>query len=460
MTPERVPSLRGLLLRRLWLPLLLLMVASAIASYALARHYAEKVYDRWLWDSAMSLATLVHHDDAGRAHLEIAPPTLRMFEWDTIDRIHGTVESAGGTLFGSVEIPPPTRVDADEDARVFYDAVVDGERARIVQVAVARGDAAQEAVTVRVAETLRKREALAGQLLVSSIPLQLLVLVIAGALVWSGVGAGVRAANRAARRLAEHDASRLVPVDVLGDSPRELWPLAHALNDLVARLAAAQDAQQRFVANAAHQLRTPLAALQVQLERSMREPEGHARDAALAHVLDGVTRLRHVTHQILMLNRSEASAEVALEMREVDLAAIARDVLDDYTDAALARDVDLGYEGPEHARLPRGEPQLLRELVTNLVDNALRYGRRGGVVTLRVGDAPHVVVIDDDGPGIPEAEREQVFERFWRRDGAPGDGCGLGLAIAREIAARHHAGITISTAPGGGARVGVHFAGT
>jgi two-component system sensor histidine kinase TctE len=465
---ERPSSLRRLLLLRLWLPLLLLILAGAIASYIVARHYAEQVYDRWLWDSAMSLATLLQYSE-GRAQIDIPPATVRMFEWDTVDRIYSAVDShRGGHLFGDTSIPPAPTASTDERQPVFYDGTISGEDVRIVEIVVAQPQGSSDAVSVRVAETRRKRATLANQLLLASIPLQAIVLVLAGLLIWLGVGAGVRAANRAARRLAAHDANRFEPIDVLADSPRELWPLAHALNDLLQRLAEAQQAQQRFVANAAHQLRTPLAALQVQLERTLRETDPILQRDALGHVRDGLSRLRHLAHQILMLNRSEASPDGALVMHDVDLAALARATLENYSDRAIAEGTDLGYDGPESGAFVHGESQLLRELIGNLIDNALRYGRSRGVVTLSVsidaGQDAHgaagssiVLLVDDDGPGIPEQDRGRVLERFYRRPGSAGDGCGLGLAIASEIAGRHEASLKIDRSPTHGARVSVRF---
>lgn len=446
---ERPDSLRALLLRRLWLPLLLVMALGAVGSFALARHYAEEVHDRWLWDSAMSLQQALPADGPA-AGWTPAPALLRMLEWDSVDRIYIDVrDGAGARVFGTAALPAPAAGGHLE--RRYYDAVVDGRSVRVVQVQLEAGGP-----SIRVAETRQKRQRLERKLLLSSIPLQAALFLLAGLLVRFGIGAAVRAANQAAHRLSEQGPTGLRGRLDPRDTPRELLPAVDAFNALIDHLAQAQQAQQRFVANAAHQLRTPLAALQVQLESALREAEGPARQDALQRVGQGLARLGHVTHQILMLNRSESSPDDALPMARLDLAALCRQALERHADDAIARGVDLGYDGPDAGVWVDGDPQLLRELVANLVDNALRYGRPAGVVTLSLATAPVVLCVDDDGPGIPEDERPRVVERFYRRahDGA---GCGLGLPIVREIAARHGAGFVLAASPSGGVRALVRF---
>lgn len=453
MRAERPHSLRRLLLWRLWLPLLALILLAAVASYGLARHYADTVYDRWLWDSAMSLSTLLEPDRGG-VGIRMDPAIERMFTWDTADTIFSEVVTASGRrLSGNARIPAAPETDTSPQ---YYDALIEGRPVRVVQVSVP-AEQASEAVRVRVAETLKKRELMARQLLLSSIPLQALVLLAAGGLIWIGVGAGARAANRAAQRLADDDALRRTPAEALASSPLELRPMVHALNDLMSRLSEAQEVQQRFVANAAHQLRTPLAALQVQLDMALREPDPNALRASLEGILGGLTRLHRLTHQILMLNRSEASPDGMLSMRRMDLVEVARESLERQAEAAIAREIDLGYDGPDGSAWVHGDAQLLRELIGNLLDNAIRYGAARGVVTLRIDAARRELCIDDDGLGIPFDERGRVLERFYRLPGSDGNGCGLGLAIVREIASRHGAALALEDAPEGGLRVRIRF---
>ncbi|PTA72900.1 MULTISPECIES: sensor histidine kinase [unclassified Stenotrophomonas] len=455
---ERVHSLRGLLLRRLWLPLLVLMLCSAVGSFALARFYAGQVYDRWLLDSAMSLSELVKVQD-DRVPIEITPAVSRMFTWDTADEVHGeVVDATGGRLYGDLpEALPRPALAADGSDAVYYDARLRGQAVRMVEVVVSAGPGHE--IRLRVAETLRKRHRLERKLLMTSVPFQAAILALAAWLAWSGTGAAARHANQVARRLASPRPDPLAPLDPAQEAPRELWPAVEAYNALLQRLDAMQDAQRRFVSNAAHQLRTPLAAMQVELESSLRQHDPQAQQLALSGTLAGLARLQHLVNQLLMLSRSEDSHGSVLSLHPVDLAALARGVVERYADRALATGVDLGYDGPDEGVPVQGDPQLLREALGNLLDNALRYGAVRGVITLGVQrDADGVQVwVDDNGPGIAEAERGRVTERFYRSS-SEGDGCGLGLAIVAEIAQRHGAALAISTAPIGGARVSLRFA--
>ncbi|WP_329771952.1 sensor histidine kinase [Stenotrophomonas maltophilia] len=455
---ERVHSLRGLLLRRLWLPLLVLLLCSAVGSFALARFYAGQVYDRWLLDSAMSLSELVTVQD-GRASIEITPAVSRMFSWDTADEVHGeVVDSAGARLYGDLPeaLPRPAIASGNDDEAVYYDARVRGQPVRMVEVVVSAGPGHD--IRLRVAETLRKRHRLERKLLLTSVPFQAAILTLVAWLAWSGTGAAARHANLVARKLASPRPDPLAPLDPAQEAPRELWPAVEAYNALLQRLDAMQDAQRRFVSNAAHQLRTPLAAMQVELESSLRQHDPQAQQLALSGTLAGLARLQHLVNQLLMLSRSEDPHGSALPLQPVDLAALARGVVERYADRALAAGVDLGYEGPDDGVQVQGDPQLLREALGNLLDNALRYGAVPGVITLGVRQETEGVQawVDDDGAGIAEAERTRVTERFYRAS-SEGDGCGLGLAIVAEIAQRHGAMLKIETAPLGGARVGVRF---
>ncbi|WP_329751026.1 sensor histidine kinase [Stenotrophomonas maltophilia] len=455
---ERVHSLRGLLLRRLWLPLLVLLLCSAVGSFALARFYAGQVYDRWLLDSAMSLSELVTVQD-GRASIEITPAVSRMFSWDTADEVHGeVVDAEGGRLYGDLPeaLPRPAIAAGNDDDAIYYDARVRGQAVRMVEVVVSAGPGHD--IRLRVAETLRKRHRLERKLLLTSVPFQAAILALAAWLAWSGTGAAARHANLVARKLASPRPDPLAPLDPAQEAPRELWPAVEAYNALLQRLDAMQDAQRRFVSNAAHQLRTPLAAMQVELESSLRQHDPQAQQLALSGTLAGLARLQHLVNQLLMLSRSEDPHGSALPLQPVDLAALARGVVERYADRALAAGVDLGYEGPDDGVQVQGDPQLLREALGNLLDNALRYGAVPGVITLGVRQEAEGVQawVDDDGAGIAEAERTRVTERFYRAS-SEGDGCGLGLAIVAEIAQRHGAMLKFETAPLGGARVGVRF---
>ena len=453
---ERVHSLRGLLLRRLWLPLLVLLLCSAVGSFALARYFAGQVYDRWLLDSAMSLSELVKDQD-GRAVMDVTPAMSRMFTWDTVDEVHGeVVDAAGARLYGDLPEALPRPAQAADDEATYYDARLHGQPVRMVDVVVPV--AGGHDVRLRVAETLRKRHRLERKLLMTSVPFQAAILALAAWLAWSGTGAAARHANQVARRLASPRPDPLAPLDPAQEAPRELWPAVEAYNALLQRLDAMQAAQRRFVSNAAHQLRTPLAAMQVELESSLRQRDPQAQQLALSGTLAGLSRLQHLVNQLLLLSRSEDAQGSALPLQTLDVAVLARGVVERYADRALAAGVDLGYEGPDDGVPVEGDAPLLREALGNLLDNALRYGAEQGVITLAVQrrDDGVQLWVDDDGAGIGATERGRVTERFYRAS-SQGDGCGLGLAIVAEIAQRHGAALEIGSAPMGGARVGLRF---
>jgi two-component system sensor histidine kinase TctE len=380
-----------------------------------------------------------------------------MFEWDSVDRIYGEVTSpTGRLLFGNATFPKAPDDMLPNQPR-YYDANIGGNSVRVVAVTVPSPADTSKTVTIQVAETRNKREALVREIVLVVVPLQIVILLLAGGFIWFAVTSSLSSLDDAAARLGGYDPDGLVPLRDVRGAPSEVNPLISAINGLIKKVSEANVAQRRFVANAAHQLRTPLAALQVHTERALRETNAERHAEALSHVLTAVTRMRHLTHQLLTMTRSDPASASMMVMVDLDLAEVARDELERWADAAIARDVDLGYDGPERDAPVYGEPQLLRELIGNLVDNAIRYGGPGGEVTLGLRAAPTTIFVQDDGPGIALTERDRVLDPFYRTPKSSGDGCGLGLAIAREIAARHGARLLIMDHLPRGTRVEVIF---
>lgn len=449
-------SLRRRLLARLWIPLAGVLLGGALLSFGLAFHFGNVVHDRWLLDSAMTLATQLRAN-MGRLSLELPPSAVEMFEWDAVDRIYEEVTSPSGrVLFGSTVFPAPPGNLVPNEPR-YYESSIHGNPVRVVAVAVLSPADATKTVTIQVAETKKKREVLVWEIIVALVPLQVGILFVAGAFIWFAVTSSLSRLDEIAARLGGYEPDGLLPLRDVQSAPSEVKPLIFAINGLIQRLSEARGAQQRFIANAAHQLRTPLAALQVQTERALRETNQERHGEGLVHVLKAVTRMRHLTQQLLTLTRSDPSAASMLVMAEIDLAELARDELERWADRAVQRNIDLGYDGPESGAPVRGERQLLRELIGNLVDNAIRYGRAGGEVTLGVHSNPATIFVQDDGPGIAVDERERVLDPFYRSPQSAGDGCGLGLTIAREIAARHGARLQIADWQPEGTRIEVIF---
>ena len=312
---------------------------------------------------------------------------------------------------------------------------------------------------VQVAQPMSIRQALAaGMALRATIPL-LLLLPVLGLLIWLTVGRGLRPLNQIAAAVAERTPSSLHALPEQ-DLPVEIRPVVHALNDLLARLARALASQRAFVADAAHELRTPLTAVQLQIQLAERATNDPERKAALGELKQGLFRASRLVQQLLTLARQEPDV-ADRPLAAVDLKAVTRRVLAEHAALAAEKNIDLGISH-EDAALPsvKGDFEALRVLLGNLVDNAIRYTPPGGAVdvALRSRDGTARVEVADTGPGIPDQDRERVFDRFYRRDGSRTEGSGLGLAIVKNIADRHGAVIDLNNrSPEPGLRVGVSF---
>jgi two-component system sensor histidine kinase TctE len=288
---------------------------------------------------------------------------------------------------------------------------------------------------------------------------QSMLILLAGLAVWYGVGRGL-APLSTLRREIESRSHRDLSALPEEQAPQEVQPLIRAMNDLLARLAGAISAQQRFIADAAHQLRTPIAGLKTQTELALRQSQLTEVQGTLRQLQTATERSTRLINQLLSLARSEPGAGRERAAERFDLARLARDTTTEWVPLALARKIDLGYDGEDGAQAVAGDPLLLREMLSNLIDNAIRYSREGGQVTVRVAGGPREVVlsVEDNGPGIPEPERSRVFERFYRVLGSGAEGAGLGLAIVREIALSHGAEVTLADAASGrGTLVRVSF---
>jgi two-component system OmpR family sensor kinase len=308
---------------------------------------------------------------------------------------------------------------------------------------------------IQIAQPVRVREVLArGAALRVVIPL-LLLLPLLGAAIVGVVGNGLLPLRRIAMEVQRRDAHSLTPI-ATERLPQEVAPLVNELNRLLARLHAAFQTQRAFVADAAHELRSPLTAVRLQLQLLDRAPDEAARREARSNLGAAVERAIHLVEQLLTLARSEPR-DVAGELSRIALEQAAADGIADANALAVARDIDLGLEAEPAA--VRGDREALRTLVRNLVDNAVRYTPAGGRVRVSThnGASGATLEVTDSGPGIPAADRERAFDRFYRRANAAEGGSGLGLAIVKAIADRHGAQISLDDAPGGGLRVTVGF---
>jgi two-component system, OmpR family, sensor histidine kinase TctE len=299
-------------------------------------------------------------------------------------------------------------------------------------------------VDVQVAETLNKRKRLAFEMVANVVLPQLLLIVMATAVVWFGVSRGLQPLQRLRHAVSDRSHLDLSPIDT-HDVPGEVRPLVDEVNDLMARLGTTFDFQNRFVADAAHQLKTPVSGLKAQIELALRESDPERVRHSLAQLYISADRLSRLVRQLLSLARNEPGALDTVQLQPLDLNGFALEVSMDWVPNAIKRSIDLGFEGVEQPLMIDADRDRLRELINNLIDNAIRYSQPGGRVTVRAGSTgEHCrLSISDDGPAIPVAERQRIFERFHRLLGTQEDGSGLGLAIVSEIATLHRARIEL-----------------
>ena len=456
--PRGTPrSLRTQLL--LWLvpPVVGVIVISSVASYTLALKFATAAYDTGLFDAARSLAQQIRYAPDGAAQLDLPRAATEILVSDPYDHIYYRVVTGGHTtISGRNDVPLPLETLTRAERIRFYDANVGGEPVRVGAYAVFL-DQNRPAATVLFAETLIKRKRLSRNLLVAMLlPLLSLALVVV-----VGLGLAIRRALSPLQRLAIDVSNRSWNnLSGIGNSgvPDEVRPLTDAFDGLMHRLAAALTAQQRFISEAAHQLRTPMAGLTSQTERALLANDIQTIKPALAQLLVSARRVTRLVNQLLTLARAEPGSGAERAFVPVDLSALVQQTCMEWVPEALQKGVDLGYAGPAAPVMIDGDELLLAEMLNNLIDNALRYGaRRRGTVTVRLTEAPAAELsVEDDGAGIPEAERDRVFERFHRIAGSAPGGCGLGLAIVREIARAHHAETFIAV-PQGGRGTAVHI---
>jgi two-component system sensor histidine kinase TctE len=435
-------------------PIVALLGLGALLAYYPSIEPAEDAYDLALTDAGLALGERIRHD-MGRFTIDLSGAADQVLRTDKHDTIYYRVRAPDGTaLAGDPDLPPPPAGSEPVDGVIAYDSVYRGQQVRAVSMLVPCGGAI---CTVQVAETTNKRKRLVRSILFSSLLPEILIAAAMLVVVWFGVKRGLEPLARLSEQIDARSPRDLSPID-LAHAPAEARPLVRALNQLFERVTDANRNQQRFLENAAHQLRTPLAGLQAHTELALAQPVPEACRAELEQVHHATVRTVRLANQLLALARAEPGGVSPTQQGVVELRQMVEDAANEWVHRALALGVDLGFElGPGTVR---GDPFLLREACANLVYNALEYSPGGGNVTVRTATRGKEVVleVEDDGPGIPEAERERVLERFYRVAGTPGEGSGLGLAIVREIAITHGAALRIEQGPGGkGTRVALAF---
>ena len=440
--PKPAPSLRARLTGALLLAVLAFAALQAAVTYRTARAETEALFDAQMQRIALSLSGSLGagalSDDAPAADTPAAREMIIQI-W----RADGVMlyRSPQGRL-----LPPQTVIG-------FSDTVAGGEPYRIYALRTATQ-------VVQVAQQTEARGRMAGQLALRAVlPVALLAPVLM-LIVWWVVGRAIGPIERVRRQVAARRPDDLGPLPTAG-LPAEVRPLVGEMNGLLTRLSAAWDALTHFTADAAHELRSPLAALRLQAQSLQRAPDDATRAIATERLLAGIDRATRLVEQLLALARQEGAARDA-PRTPVDLVALAHAAADDARPEALRRAVALALDAPAPAMV-QGQPEALAVLLRNLLDNALRHTPEGGQVRVQVVPAAQgagpVLAVDDSGPGIAPEDRDRVLARFYRVPGTPGHGSGLGLAIVAAVAERHGARLHIdASAALGGARIAVCFA--
>ena len=454
MSKPSLLSLHRQLMLWLLLPQLVLWAGGGLLTYRIALSYAEKAIDQSLMQSVRALARQVKPIGSGLL-IDFPRAAQDVLSQDPTDPLSYLVTSPPGQfLLGNPRLPAPPRAPTRFGEPLQYGASLDGRPMRIVAMDVSYGeDSAPQTLRVQVGKGTAAQQQIARELVADLLVPLLGLGVVLSLLVYGGIRRGLAPLKRLTGQLENRSVNALSPIGMT-QAPSEVHALVQAVNGLLGEVERSVVQEKRFLNDAAHQLRTPLAGLISQVELAQRETQDPVLRARLAKVLTGAERSAHLVHQLLTLARNETHAR----REPLDLAELARDVAREWTPRAMAAGVDLGYEGVEHLRL-EGDALQLREALSNLIDNALRYTPRGSSVTLavaaRAGGAE--LVVEDNGPGLSDEEMAHVFQRFWRASELPG-GCGLGLAIVREIAHRHGGDARVERALPHGLRVVLRLA--
>ena len=442
-------SLRRQLLLWLLLPQLVLWAGGGALAYRIALSYAEKGIDQSLTQSVRALARQVKPIGSGLL-IDFPRAAQDVLEQDPNDRVSYTVSSPPGKfLLGNQRLPQPASLPTGIEGPFLYRAELDGKALRVATMDVNYGEEnAPQILRVQVGKSLVVQRRIARELVADMLAPLLAAGVLLSLLVYGGIRRGLAPLTRLTAQLENRSVNALSPIGMT-QAPSEVHALVLAINGLLDEVERSVHQEKRFLDDAAHQLRTPLAGLISQVELAQQEASEPGLAERLVKVHTGAQRSAHLVHQLLTLARSETQ----VRRSSFDLAALARDVAREWTPRALAAGMDLGYEGIDHLFI-KGDPLQLREAMANLIDNALRYTTTGSTITLRVEPTPAgaSLAVEDNGPGLSKSDMEHVFQRFWRGSQLPG-GCGLGLAIVREIAQRHGGEATVEAVEPHGLRV-------
>jgi len=454
---DDIHSLRTHLMNWLFTPLFVLWIFSTASGYMATISFANKPYDLALLERAQALAeqmALGSGQERFKARIALPENTIAGVK----DRVYYSISTGEGKfLAGNSHLPRPPAFLAEKKGPLFSDAQRKDEKLRMVTLHFPYSGGGE--ILLQMAETTGKRQDLARGILGNIVIPQIMLILMAAGAVWYALKRGMAPLEHLRQGVERRSRDDLSLIEER-KAPEEVRPLIRAVNDLLQRLKQVVDSQKRFVADAAHQLRTPFAGLKTQAELALREPDPARKQHALEQILAGAERCNHLVNQLLALARNEPGARIGSARETIELNRLAQQTTMLWVPEALTKRIDLGFESFPKAVPVRGDTVGLTEMISNLLDNAIRYTPEGGAITLSIGyeAGGGVLRVDDNGPGIAPEHRSQVFERFYRILGSGQKGSGLGLAIVREIVNLHGATIELGVGTDGkGTRITVRF---
>ena len=442
-------SIRRHLLCWLLVPITVLCFIGAGVTYALAVDFATDAYDDALLECAHSVANRIHYRSS-RLQVDMPPAAKAILKHGDKDNTYYQIIGADGSIInGDVYIPAiPKNLDLSVEPQ-FYDSTIEGipVRCGAIEVPLQHG---KQRIIIKVAETISGRVQLIQSIFLGVIIPQLILIVLSALAVWLGISRGLAPLGRLKEAVESRNPADLRPLSK-ENVPKEVKPLVMSINNLLHRLQEDRESQKRFLSNAAHQLRTPLAGLKTQTELALRQKDPDELMESLQHISTSAGRATRLAQQLLALARVEPSVFKNVAREALDINAVARDASRELVVQAMAKRVDLGFESCDLPQIVTGDRASLYEMMFNLIENAVFYTQKGGRVTVSVkaGSKGPIVAVEDDGPGIPPGERQHVFERFYRVLGNKVNGSGLGLAIVREIAEAHEAEVVLKDGSNG-----------
>lgn len=434
-------TLRQKLLRWVMLPMVILLVLNVVLIYHLGHQSADRRHDRFLTDTSRILLDQLRTNQ-GRVEFNLHSGALNLLTADKKDLVYFSLQGwQQDYQFGNADLPAPPKTLSETP--FIYETTYAGNPVRMMAAIMPENDVASGRVRVVIGKTLVLHDERAQEWMWRVLPAQFVLMFFAGAMLWWGVGRGLRPLLKLRDEVALRSSLDLSPLPE-NEVVAEVRPLIHGFNELMGRLDESITLQRRFIADAAHQLRTPLTGLKAQAEFAVRQEDAEEVRHSLRQMILAADHAAHLANQLLLLARAEPGAQDGMD--NVELVAVAKSATEYWLKEAWRKNIDLGFECEKAACYLQGNALLIGEMLNNLIDNALRYTQDEGQVTVRVycDNTDVVLEVEDDGPGIAEKDRERVFERFYRVLGSNQGGCGLGLAIVREIAHRHHGEVRLA----------------